>query len=68
MTTAFVLPAWVLWWTAFLPPLAGLGAAALGRRAHARSGDTQPWVEAVVVGKQWRGVEVAIDVDPIDIL
>jgi NADH:ubiquinone oxidoreductase subunit 2 (subunit N) len=50
MTAAFGLPSWVLGWMVFLPPLAALGAATLVRRVHARSGDTQPWVEAVVVG------------------
>jgi len=46
----FVLPPWMLWWMAFLPPLAGLGAATLIRRAHARTGELQPWIEAIVVG------------------
>jgi NADH:ubiquinone oxidoreductase subunit 2 (subunit N) len=50
MTTSFVLPGWVLWWTAFLPPLAALAAATLVRRAHARAGEMQPWLEAGVVG------------------
>jgi NADH:ubiquinone oxidoreductase subunit 2 (subunit N) len=50
MTAAFGLPSWALGWMVFLPPLAALGAATLVRRVHARSGDTQPWVEAAVVG------------------
>jgi formate hydrogenlyase subunit 3/multisubunit Na+/H+ antiporter MnhD subunit len=40
----------MLAWTAFLPPLAALGAATLVRRAHARAGENLPWIEAAVVG------------------
>src|SRR6185436_7280349 len=50
MTFPFPLPSWLLVWTAFLPPLAALGAATLVRRAHARAGENQPWLEAGVVG------------------
>jgi NADH:ubiquinone oxidoreductase subunit 2 (subunit N) len=50
MTFPFSLPPWMLVWTAFLPPLAALGAATLVRRAHARAGEMQPWIEAGVVG------------------
>ena len=50
MTTWLALQAWVLGSAAFLAPLAALGAATLVRRAQARSRDTQPWLEATVVG------------------
>jgi len=50
MTFPFALPPWMLAWTAFLPPLAALGAATLVRRAHARAGENLPWIEAAVVG------------------
>src|SRR5262249_54867352 len=47
---SFGIPNWLAAWLVFLPPLGALGAAALVRRAHARAGEMQPWLDAAVVG------------------
>src|SRR4029077_15525764 len=49
MRMSFVAPGWLSLWMAFLLPLAALACAALIRRAHSRSGESQAWLDAAIV-------------------
>jgi NADH:ubiquinone oxidoreductase subunit 2 (subunit N) len=49
MMGSFVAPGWLSLWMAFLLPLAALACAALIRRAHSRSGESQAWLDAAIV-------------------